>query len=83
MPTGESLRKTVVSTAAALLLAFSPALATSHQAFAAESAGAQELSPAEMLVKKTTEMQVRRGVLWFSCPEIDGNCCVVPHILHF
>lgn len=56
----DSLRKTVVSTAAALLIAFSPAVAPCQQAFAAERAGAQELSPAEMLVKKTTDMQVSR-----------------------
>lgn len=59
LPDAESLRKTVVSTAAALLIAFSPAIAPCQQAFAAEGAGAQEMSPAEMLVQKTTDMQVR------------------------
>ncbi|CAN0265402.1 unnamed protein product, partial [Scytosiphon promiscuus] len=60
LPSPESLRKTVVSTAAALLIAFSPAVASYNHAFAAESAGAQDLSPAQMLVQKTTEMQRQR-----------------------
>lgn len=70
LPDAESLRKTVVSTAAALLIAFSPAVAPGQQAFAVESARAQELSPAEMLVQKTTDMQVRRhphgGLVWIT-----------------
>ncbi|CAM9642442.1 unnamed protein product [Ectocarpus sp. 12 AP-2014] len=60
LPNAESLRKTAASTAAALLIAFSPAVASYQHAFAADGAGAQELSPAEMLVKKTTDMQRKR-----------------------
>lgn len=59
LPSPESLRKTVASAAAAFLLAFSPAIASCNYAWAApQSAAAEELSPAQMLIQKTTDMQV-------------------------
>eukprot|EP00752_Nemacystus_decipiens_P001913 g1842.t2 len=60
LPDTGSMRKTVVSAVAALLIALSPAVAPCQQAFAVGSAGAEEMSPAEMLVQKTTDMQKKR-----------------------
>lgn len=57
LPEGESLRNKAVSAAAALMIAFSPL-----QAMAAETAAVQDLSPAEMLVQKTTDSQVSRCI---------------------
>eukprot|EP00904_Undaria_pinnatifida_P009462 jgi/Undpi1/5646/HiC_scaffold_2.g00921.m1 len=55
-PDGESLRNKAVSAAAALIIAFSPL-----QVVAAETADAlRDLSPAEMLVQKTTDLQKSR-----------------------
>lgn len=57
-PDGESLRNKAVSAAAALIIAFSPL-----QVVAAETADAlRDLSPAEMLVQKTTDLQVSHYV---------------------
>ena len=65
LPTLESLRKAGLVTIAALMIGSSPlhAVETGTSAVvdvltAEQSAAGQELSPAEMLVQKTTEMQV-------------------------
>lgn len=55
LPSAETVHKTAVSALAALMVVFSPV----QSALAAEVATASpELSPAQMLVKKTTDVQV-------------------------
>lgn len=57
LPDAESLRTKAVSAAAALMIAFSPL-----QAMAAETETVRDLSPAEMLVQKTTDLQASRCI---------------------
>ena len=55
LPDAESLRMKAISAATALMIASSPL-----QAMTAETEIVRDLSPAEMLVQKTTDSQVSR-----------------------